>query len=393
MPRDINGVYSLPSGNPVAPGTTIEDSWANSTLADIAQAITDSLSRTGQGGMQYPLTFGDGTLANPGISWTNEPASGFYRAGAADTRLTLQGYGDTMRWYNGTAYVRNAADTAWAAIVYQGGLGTVPAGVANLDTLVWNSSTSAWARQAKNPGGVLPVGSSTLTALQWNNTSLQWEAVAASAGAVLGAGTATGQIPVWNNSTARWDANSLLMVSNADSAVAIGTGMSTATGCTLSVLGHQWVGNAAGTLGLNLSIFTSPSDVVALTAGSRVNTLLDPAAKPLIVAGSTLDLRAATDVVVNAHAGTIKLQADLTDALVVDEDANVTVGGASANTSRLLVVALPGDGSIFRVFTAGADEVFNVTNSGHVKLLNLPTSSVGLPSGALYRSGTDIRIV
>lgn len=43
MPRDINGVYTLPAGNPVIPGTVISTNWANSTLNDVATALTASV--------------------------------------------------------------------------------------------------------------------------------------------------------------------------------------------------------------------------------------------------------------------------------------------------------------------------------------------------------------
>ena len=79
MPRDVNGNYTLPAGNPVAAGTTIEADWANTTLADLAAAMTDSLSRSGLGGLLAAMEFPDGTEANPGISFTNEPTSGWYR--------------------------------------------------------------------------------------------------------------------------------------------------------------------------------------------------------------------------------------------------------------------------------------------------------------------------
>ena len=79
MPRDINGNFSLVAGNPVAPGTIIESDWANTTLDDIASAMTNSLSRTGAGGMLVPFKNADGTLLNPGMTWVNAPNSGIYR--------------------------------------------------------------------------------------------------------------------------------------------------------------------------------------------------------------------------------------------------------------------------------------------------------------------------
>ncbi len=47
MSRDSNGTYNLPSGNPVLPGTVIESDWANTTMSDIAGALTGSIAANG----------------------------------------------------------------------------------------------------------------------------------------------------------------------------------------------------------------------------------------------------------------------------------------------------------------------------------------------------------
>lgn len=47
MPRDVGGNYTLPAGNPVVPNTIIATNWANSTMQDIADALTASLSIDG----------------------------------------------------------------------------------------------------------------------------------------------------------------------------------------------------------------------------------------------------------------------------------------------------------------------------------------------------------
>ena len=91
MPRNSSGTYSLPSGNPVVSGTLIEANWANSTMQDIAAELTDSLSRSGEGGMLAPLRFADGNAGAPGFAWLNETSSGFYRFGSGDMRVTIQG--------------------------------------------------------------------------------------------------------------------------------------------------------------------------------------------------------------------------------------------------------------------------------------------------------------
>jgi len=48
MSRNGSGVYSLPAGNPVVTGTSISSTWANTTLTDIATALTGSLASDGQ---------------------------------------------------------------------------------------------------------------------------------------------------------------------------------------------------------------------------------------------------------------------------------------------------------------------------------------------------------
>src|SRR5574343_376051 len=56
MPRNSNGIYELPAGNPVVSGTVIESVWANDTLEDVAEALTASLPRNGTAAMTGPLT-------------------------------------------------------------------------------------------------------------------------------------------------------------------------------------------------------------------------------------------------------------------------------------------------------------------------------------------------
>jgi hypothetical protein len=48
MSRNGSGVYSLPAGNPVVTGTSISSTWSNTTLSDIASALTGSVASDGQ---------------------------------------------------------------------------------------------------------------------------------------------------------------------------------------------------------------------------------------------------------------------------------------------------------------------------------------------------------
>lgn len=73
MPRNGNGSYTPPAGNPVIPGTVIESNWANDTINDIAAALTDSISSDGQT-----------------IPEANLPMGGFHHTQCSDPTLRNQ---------------------------------------------------------------------------------------------------------------------------------------------------------------------------------------------------------------------------------------------------------------------------------------------------------------
>ncbi len=90
MSRNAAGTYTLPLP-PVAAGETVEAEWANETLDDLAQALTDSLDRYGRGGMLAPFKFIDGTVTVPSIAFVNEPSSGLYRESAGSVAMSILG--------------------------------------------------------------------------------------------------------------------------------------------------------------------------------------------------------------------------------------------------------------------------------------------------------------
>jgi len=64
MSRNGSGTYSLPAGNPVITNTTISSTWANTTLADIATALTGSLATDGQTTATGNLQMGNNKIVN-----------------------------------------------------------------------------------------------------------------------------------------------------------------------------------------------------------------------------------------------------------------------------------------------------------------------------------------
>lgn len=61
MPRS-SGTYTLPAGNPVVTGTTITSTWANTTLSDIATALTGSVATDGTAPMTGALQMGNNKI-------------------------------------------------------------------------------------------------------------------------------------------------------------------------------------------------------------------------------------------------------------------------------------------------------------------------------------------
>jgi len=64
MSRNGSGTYSLPAGNPVVTGTTIASTWANTTMNDLAAALTDSVAADGQTPMTGNLDLNTHKIVN-----------------------------------------------------------------------------------------------------------------------------------------------------------------------------------------------------------------------------------------------------------------------------------------------------------------------------------------
>ena len=64
MSRNGSGTYTLPAGNPVVTGTTITASWANTSLSDIAAALTQSVAADGQTPMSGALNMTNNLIEN-----------------------------------------------------------------------------------------------------------------------------------------------------------------------------------------------------------------------------------------------------------------------------------------------------------------------------------------
>jgi hypothetical protein len=90
MSRNGSGTYSLPAGNPVVTGTTISSSWANTTLSDIASALTGSVASDGQTPMTGNLQMGSNKITGLAVATATGDALSYNQA-ATVTTLTTTG--------------------------------------------------------------------------------------------------------------------------------------------------------------------------------------------------------------------------------------------------------------------------------------------------------------
>lgn len=127
MPRNGSGTMSV--ANSFSSGTTISSSAMNSNFTDIATEITGSLPRDGQAGMTGQLKAASGTVAVPGLSFSSDTDTGFYRktantigvvAGGAEVgSIDAEGFknaaGVNLQFPAGTAmlFVQTTAPTGW----------------------------------------------------------------------------------------------------------------------------------------------------------------------------------------------------------------------------------------------------------------------------------------
>jgi len=100
MSRNGTGTYNLPAGNPVVTGTTISSTWANTTLTDIATALTGSLASDGQTPATGNLDMNSNKIVNLAAGSTTGDAVNYTQFLAAFVNPTITG--DLIVTGNGT---------------------------------------------------------------------------------------------------------------------------------------------------------------------------------------------------------------------------------------------------------------------------------------------------
>lgn len=126
MPRNGSGTYTLPAGNPVVTGTIISSSWANTTLSDIATALTNSVAKDGQT-----------------VPTANLPMGGFVHTGVGNS--------SSLTSYAATNQVQNSAFT-WLSSV--SGVDTITASATPTPAAYTAGQTFSFLSAGANTGAV-----------------------------------------------------------------------------------------------------------------------------------------------------------------------------------------------------------------------------------------------
>lgn len=130
MPRNSSGTYSLPEA-PFVPNTPISSTAVNSDFDDIGDALTDSLSRSGDGGMTSELE-----LDPSGFFYTGDTDTGMKRTGANTQVIECGGVNTVLVNNTGVSVTGNLGVSGTILV---GGSPLIPVG---LGPLQWSGTTA-----------------------------------------------------------------------------------------------------------------------------------------------------------------------------------------------------------------------------------------------------------
>ena len=243
MSRNGSGVYSLPAGNPVVTGTTITSTWANTTLTDLATAMTGSVASDGQ----TPMTNSLNMSSNKIISVTDptnaqDAATKAYTDAAITTATGALGATYLTR-ANNLSDVANATTSRTNLVAAKSGANSDITSITGLTTAltVAQGGTGSATLTANNvllgngTSAVQTVAPSTAGKVLVSNGTTWTSNTIAASGIKLGLGI-TGE--VWNDVTGSRSSGTTYTNSNAYP-IMVNIGENTNAAATLTVGGVQ----------------------------------------------------------------------------------------------------------------------------------------------------------
>lgn len=198
MSRNGSGTYTLPAGNPVVSGTTISSTWSNTTLNNIAAALTDSLAADGQ------------TTATGNLKMGANRITGL-ADGIADTDAAT--YGQLTSAVSGLGTM--STQDADAVSITGGAINGTTIGATTASTGAFTNFSASGTATFSSTGAVkIPSGTTaqqptpTTGMIRYNSTNSQFEGYGASSWGSLGGGATGGgsnQVFVLNDQTVTVD--------------------------------------------------------------------------------------------------------------------------------------------------------------------------------------------
>jgi hypothetical protein len=210
-------------------------------VSDIYTILTDSLSRSGSGGMTTAFKVADGAVGTPAYSFTSEGASGLYRAGANDILLSVAGV-DKCSW-TVAGFLAAAADIAVLDRAGTIGIGTtsgttITLGRAGQVLTVASTLDAATVDRA----GTINIGTSSATTITIGRSGQTLS--------LPGTVSGTGTWAAWNKVVATGDTSNSATATPTDIA---GLTFACASGHKYLVRAKLFVYSAAGATGLGIS--------------------------------------------------------------------------------------------------------------------------------------------
>jgi len=270
MSRNGSGTYNLPAGNPVVSGTTITSSWANTTMQNIADALTQSIASDGQTPMSSSLN-----MANNKVISVLDPTNAQDAATKAytDAAITTAGATYLLKASN-LSDVANATTSRTNLSAAKSGANSDITSITGLTTAltVAQGGTGATTLTANNVllgnGTSAPqtVAPSTSGNLLVSNGTTWTSATFASSGVKLGLGI-TGE--VWNDVTGSRSSGTTYTNSRAYP-IMVNIGETTNTNATLFVGSIQVAQNTGAGTDQTLSAIVPAGATYVATFGGSV---------------------------------------------------------------------------------------------------------------------------
>jgi hypothetical protein len=171
MPRNTSGTYTKPDGTTAVTGTPISSSAYNNLANDIGSALTDSLSRSGKGGMQADLSMGGKKITNLAAGTADADA---LRRDQVVSLIRQGVYGGIS---TGSANAQVLTMSPALPGYFPGMILTFIAGFANTDDVVTLNVNGLGADQIGKPGGGLDPGDITangITVVVYSGVAGAW---------------------------------------------------------------------------------------------------------------------------------------------------------------------------------------------------------------------------